>query len=248
MNAKQLKIDLSIPVEGGPLDGHAVVYDYDRDPVALPEIMPTGLIPSRGLVIPVAPPAGYQRVHTYRLKENGRVYRWELANPSELDPKQDEVRARLVLALGIDPNATLTTALEEAYRLSGCNNGALGKRHLAQNSDGYCTGCGHYFRDDDHLPYAPATLAEAVKRALPYRVRVADQSVFDRHRAVADHGRLGDGVCPTPDRPGMCGHDGRPKVCLTCCDSDGNPVPAPCLDFVDLARRYGFDPEEAVAS
>jgi hypothetical protein len=233
---KQLKVDLSVPIEGGPLDGHVVIYDHDRDPEPLPSIAPTGLIPSRGFVLPVALPAGYEDASVYRLQWTGPededpVYRWCPTHHLENNYSADQFRAELVDTLGAPADTTLANALGEVYELAGCNTGVPGRRHLAPNSDGYCDGCGHYFGDDDEPLSVPTTLAEAIKRTYSFRTREADQSVFNRHQPASR------AITEISAR----------KVCGTCCDRFGVPSPAPCPDYVDLARRYGFSREGLVS-
>lgn len=232
----RFKIDLSVLVEGGPLDGNIVVYDYDTHPEPLPSIAPTGLIPNTNIVLPVALPAGYEGASVYRLqwtgpKDEDPVYRWCPRHHLEGNYGADEFRAELVDALGAPADTTLANALGEVYELAGCNTGVPGRRHLASNSDGYCNGCGHYFPDDDEPLSVPTTLAESIKRTYSLRVREADQSVFDRHQAT-DFQTLHDGVI---------------RVCQTCRDRFGHPVPAPCPDLVDLGRRRGFYMESLVS-
>lgn len=64
--------------------------------------------------------------------------------------------------------------------------------------------------------------------------------VLRRHAPVFDHGRNSAELaedCPNP--PGWCGHASWDLVCGTCRDYVGEPLPAPCVELVDLGLRYG---------
>ncbi|MFI5880823.1 DUF6221 family protein [Streptomyces sp. NPDC051554] len=72
----------------------------------------------------------------------------------------------------------------------------------------------------------------------------ADRKQHDEHIPVPDHGRFSHSYgekCPA-----LCEGECRdnPKVCLTCRDSSGDPIEAPCRSLEFLVEAWGWTEEE----
>lgn len=97
----------------------------------------------------------------------------------------------------------------------------------------------------DHLGPKPGTFMAANDPAAVL-VRIdADRKQLDEHHPVPDHGRFSHSYgtkCPISCE-GECRSE--PQVCLTCRDSSGDPIEAPCNSMMFLAEGYGWKAEQS---